>query len=96
MRLVASRIKGITVEIGGDTTGLDKALSGVDKEIKSTSSNLRDVNKLLRFDPKNTALLKQKQELLGKQIDSTKDRLKKQSVNLITVTLEKTSMMLCN
>ena len=73
---MASRIKGITVEIGGDTTGLDKALSGVDKEIKSTSSNLRDVNKLLRFDPKNTALLKQKQELLGKQIDSTKDRLK--------------------
>jgi TP901 family phage tail tape measure protein len=72
---MASRIKGITVEIGGDTTGLDKALSGVDKEIKDTSKNLKDVNKLLKFDPKNTTLLKQKQELLGKQIGSTKDRL---------------------
>lgn len=73
---MASRIKGITVEIGGDTTGLDKALSGVDKEIKNTASNLKDVNKLLKFDPNNTVLLKQKHELLGKQIDSTKDRLK--------------------
>ena len=73
---MASRVKGITVEIGGDTTGLDKALSGVDKEIKDTSKNLKDVNKLLKFDPSNTTLLKQKQELLGKQIDSTKDRLK--------------------
>lgn len=72
---MASRIKGITVEIGGDTTGLDKALSGVDKEIKETSRNLKDVNKLLKFDPKNTNLLKQKQELLAKQIDSTKNRL---------------------
>lgn len=72
---MASRIKGITVEIGGDTTGLEKALSGVDKEIKDTSKDLRDVNKLLKFDPKNTTLLKQKQELLAKQISSTKDRL---------------------
>ena len=44
---MADRIKGITVEIGGDTTGLSKALSGVNKEIKSTQSQLKDVNKLL-------------------------------------------------
>ena len=48
---MADRIKGITVEIGGDTTGLSKALSGVNKEIKSTQSQLKDVNKLLKLDP---------------------------------------------
>ena len=51
---MASRIKGITVEIGGDTTGLDKALKGVNNTIRSTQSYLRDVNKLLKLDPKNT------------------------------------------
>lgn len=61
---MADRIKGITVEIGGDTTGLSKALSGVNKEIKSTQSQLKDVNKLLKLDPTNTALLEQKQKLL--------------------------------
>jgi phage-related minor tail protein len=48
---MADRIKGITVEIGGDTTGLSKALSGVNKEIKSTQTQLKDVNKLLKLDP---------------------------------------------
>lgn len=48
---MADRIKGITVEIGGDTTGLSKALSGVNKEIKSTQSQLKDVNKLLIATP---------------------------------------------
>lgn len=61
---MADRIKGITVEIGGDTTGLSKALSGVNKEIKSTQSQLKDVNKLLKLDPTNTTLLEQKQKLL--------------------------------
>ena len=61
---MADRIKGITVEIGGDTTGLSKALSGVNKEIKSTQSQLKDVNKLLKLDPTNTTLLEQKQNLL--------------------------------
>ena len=46
---MASRIKGITVEIGGDTTGLDKALKSVNSSIKTTQSSLRDVNKLLKI-----------------------------------------------
>ncbi len=62
---MASRIQGITVEIGGDTTKLSSALSGVNKEIKNTQSQLKDVEKLLKLDPTNTELLAQKQRLLG-------------------------------
>lgn len=57
---MASRIKGITVEIGGDTSGLEKALSAVNNSIKKTESQLRDVNHLLKLDPSNTVLLAQK------------------------------------
>lgn len=73
---MASRIKGITVQIGGDTTGLDKALKGVNKEIGSTKSELKDVERLLKLDPKNTELLRQKYNLLNKQVDQTEDKLK--------------------
>ena len=72
---MASRIKGITVEIGGDTTGLDKALKGVNGTIRSTQSSLRDVNRLLKLDPKNTTLLSQKQKLLKESISATKEKL---------------------
>ena len=72
---MADRIKGITVEIGGDTTGLSKALSGVNKKIKSTQTQLKDVNKLLKLDPTNTTLLEQKQKLLQTAITETKDKL---------------------
>lgn len=72
---VASRIKGITVEIGGDTTGLDKALKNVNATIRSTQSSLKDVNKLLKLDPANTELLAQKQKLLKDAIGSTKEKL---------------------
>ena len=51
---MASRIQGITVEIGGDTTKLQNALKGVNGQIRSTQSQLRDVNKLLKLDPGNT------------------------------------------
>ena len=71
-----SRIKGITIEIGGDTTQLQKSLASVDKSLKNTQSSLKDVNKLLKLDPSNTELLKQKQELLKQSIEDTKDRLK--------------------
>lgn len=71
-----NRVKGITVEIGGDTTGLHKALKSVEKEIKSTESTLKDVNKLLKLDPKNTELLAQKQKLLQQEIEQTEDKLK--------------------
>ena len=72
---MASRIAGITIEIGGDTTKLQASLSGLDKSIKSTASQLKDVNKLLKLDPKNTELLTQKQKALESSIKLTKDRL---------------------
>jgi phage-related minor tail protein len=72
---LADRIKGITIEIGGDTTGLSKALSGVNKEIKDTQTQLKDVNRLLKMDPGNTELLRQKYDLLNKSIDSTEKKL---------------------
>ncbi len=72
---MASRIKGITIEIGGDTTGLDKALQKVQSSLRSTQSSLKDVNKLLKLDPSNTELLTQKQRLLKDAISSTKEKL---------------------
>lgn len=72
---MADRIKGITIEIGGDTTGLNKALSGVNKEISSTQSQLKDVSRLLKLDPSNTELLSQKQKLLSQAVNDTKEKL---------------------
>ncbi len=72
---MANRIKGITVEIGGDTTGLDKALKSVNTTIKSTQSSLKDVSRLLKLDPSNTELLSQKQKLLKDAISATKEKL---------------------
>ena len=72
---MANRIKGITVEIGGDTTGLDKSLKSVNTSIRSTQSALKDVNRLLKLDPSNTELLSQKQRLLKDAIAATKEKL---------------------
>lgn len=72
---MASRIKGITVEIGGDTTGLQNALKGVNSTIKNTQSALKDVNKLLKLDPSNAELLIQKQKLLKDAIAATSEKL---------------------
>jgi len=72
---MANRIKGITVEINGDTTKLSKALEGVNKNIKSTQTQLKDVEKLLKLDPTNTELLSQKQKLLADAVSSTKEKL---------------------
>lgn len=73
---MANRIKGITVEIGGDATKLDKALQGVNKEIRNTQAQLKDVEKLLKLDPTNTELLRQKQKLLSDAVSETNDKLK--------------------
>lgn len=73
---MASRIKGITIELGMDATPLQKALGGVDKSLRNTQTALKDVNKLLKLDPTNTTLLKQKQDLLKQSIADTKERLK--------------------
>lgn len=72
---MASRIKGITIEIDGNTTKLDKALQSTDKELQKTQTSLKDVNKLLKMDPGNTELLAQKQRLLGDAVDGTRQRL---------------------
>lgn len=72
---MADRIKGITVEINGDTTGLSKALQGVNKEIRNTQSQLKDVNKLLKLDPGNTELITQKHKLLQQAVEETKKKL---------------------
>ena len=72
---MAGRIAGITIEIGGDTSKLQDSLRQVDSDIKNTQRSLKDVNKLLKLDPKNTELLTQKQKLLGDAINDTKARL---------------------
>ncbi len=72
---MANRIKGITVEIGGDTTKLQTALKGVNGEIKNTQAQLKDVEKLLKLDPGNTELLAQKHKLLGQAVEETKGKL---------------------
>lgn len=72
---MASRIQGITVEIGGDTTKLQNALKGVNGQIKSIQSQLKDVNKLLKLDPGNTELIAQKHKLLSEAVGETKEKL---------------------
>ena len=69
------KIRGITIEIGGETSGLQKALSGVNNQLKSTEAQLKDVNTLLKLDPSNTILVAQKQDLLKKAISDTTDKL---------------------
>ena len=73
--MAANRIKGITVEIGGDTTKLQTALKGVNTEIRNTQSQLKDVEKLLKLDPGNTELMAQKHRLLGDAVKETKEKL---------------------
>ena len=73
--MAASRIKGITIEIGGDTTKLQTALKGVNTEIRNTQAQLKDVEKLLKLDPGNTELLAQKHKLLGNAVKETKEKL---------------------
>ena len=72
------RIKGITIQLDGDTQPLQTALNKVDKSLSETQSNLRDVNKLLKLDPGNITLLKQKQDLLKKAIEDTKTKIDKE------------------
>ena len=72
---MANDIKGITVEIGGDTTNLKKALEDVNKSAAATTKELTQINRQLKFDPSNTTLLAQKHELLGSKIKDTKEKL---------------------
>ena len=72
---MAGSIKGLIVEIGGDTSGLQKALKSVNSATSSLSKELRGVNSLLKLDPSNTTLLAQKQKILANEIDSTSKKL---------------------
>lgn len=73
--MASNRIKGITIEIDGNTTPLTKALSDVNKSLKSTQDELKDVNKLLKLDPGNTELLARKQKLLADQSNGLKSKM---------------------
>lgn len=75
--MAANRIKGITIEIDGNSTKLQESLKDVNASLKNTQTQLNDVNKLLKLDPKNMELLAQKQELVAKQTDNVADKLKK-------------------
>lgn len=74
---MADRIKGLTIVIDGNTTKLSKSLEGVNKDIRETQNQLKDVESLLRMNPGNIELLKQKEELLNKALDDTKQKLEK-------------------
>lgn len=80
--MASNRIKGITIEIGGDTSNLQKSLKGVDSSLKQTENRLKDVNKLLKLDPKNTELLRQKNELLSKAVEDTNKKLAEEKIAL--------------
>lgn len=73
---MAGNIKGIIVEIGGDTSGLQKALRKVNSETSSLSKELKGINSLLKLDPKNIELLSQKQTVLKESIEATKNKIK--------------------
>ena len=75
--MASNRIRGITVEIDGNTTKLQDSLKDVNKQLKDTQTQLKDVDKLLKLDPTNVELLAQKQELLGRQTENVSEKLKK-------------------
>ena len=73
--MASTKVRGITIELGGDTSGLSKALKDVNTEIGKTQKDLKDVERLLKLDPGNTELLAQKQRLLNDRIGETKTKL---------------------
>ena len=73
--MAGGRIKGITIELNGDSTKLEASLKSVNSEIRNTESKLKDVNKLLKMDPGNTNLLSQKYKTLQQEIQATKQKL---------------------
>lgn len=72
---MATKVRGITITLNGDTTGLTKALGDADKAVKDTKAELKDVERLLKLDPTNTELLRQKQELLAQAVKDTNTKL---------------------
>ncbi len=73
--MASTKVRGITIELGADASGLSKALKSVNSEIGKTQKDLKDVERLLKLDPKNTELLAQKQKLLNDRVEETKTKL---------------------
>lgn len=73
--MAGTKIRGITIELSADASGVNSALKDVNSALKSTQADLRDIEKLLKLDPGNTELLAQKQEALGKALSETKDKV---------------------
>lgn len=73
--MASTKVRGITIELGADTSGLSKALKSVNQEIGSTQKQLKDVERLLKLDPHNTELMEQKQRLLAERVGETKTKL---------------------
>lgn len=73
--MASTKVRGITIELGADTSGLSKALKTVNSEIGKTQKNLKDVERLLKMDPHNTELMEQKQRLLNERVGETKTKL---------------------
>ena len=73
--MAGTKVRGITIELSADASGVSKALQTVNKNISSTSKELRDIDKLLKLDPTNVTLLAQKHEALQRQITNTRDKL---------------------
>ena len=91
---MADKIRGIAIEISGDTSKLVKSLKNVDSSIKSTQKQLKDVDRLLKLDPKNTELLAQKQKLLAQSVEQTNkklEQLKKIQAEMDAQGVDKTS-----
>lgn len=73
---MAMKVKGITIELSADTSGLEQALKGINKSLSQTQKDLRDVDKALKLDPANVELIEQKQRLLAKATEEATNKLK--------------------
>lgn len=73
---MAMKVKGITIELSADTSGLEAALKGINKSLSQTQKDLRDVDKALKLDPANVELIEQKQRLLAKATEEATNKLK--------------------
>ena len=80
--MAAGRIKGLTIEIGGDTTKLVSALSRVDNAISKSKQNIRDLDRALKLDPTNVTLIKDRQLELGREVENTENKVKKEKAAL--------------
>jgi phage-related minor tail protein len=87
----SNKIHGITIELNGDASGLQKELKAVNSDLKSTQDQIRDVNKMLKFNPGNADLLSQKQRLLNQELTETKNKLEIEKKALAEISAQNTT-----